>query len=109
MTFRCEDLKDAGLVLIPATSPDFAPLLSDIQERMDNPPPEVAGMTEFVRRMNVGNISSEDRATSAVLLNRSDKSIAAMELVWSYEEIGGRTYTRRRTLTFGKRLLLPFV
>lgn len=31
-----------------------------------------------------------------------------MELVWRYEEIGGRTYTGSSANTFGRALLLPF-
>jgi len=107
-TFQCEDLSSAGLVLVPVSSPDYESLLNDIQHRIDNPPPEVAGMPEMLRRFMVGRIDPDKRATSAILLNRSGKSIAMMELVWRYEEVGGRTYTRSRPENFGKRILLPF-
>lgn len=42
-TFRCEDLRSAGLILVPPSSPDYDPLLADIQRRIDHPSPEVAG------------------------------------------------------------------
>jgi hypothetical protein len=108
MTFRCEDLRSAGLVLVPAISPDYDALLADIQNRIDHPPADPQIMLPPLRKMMFGKISPEKRPTSAILLNRSDKSIAALALVWRYEEAGGRTYTRSFMNTFGNALLLPF-
>lgn len=100
-TFQCEDLKAAGLVLVPVSSPDYDALLGDIRKRIDNPPPGAP-------RMMFGKISPEKRATSAILLNKSDKSIAALQLVWVKEEFRGRKYTGSWTNAFGKTVLLPF-
>jgi len=39
VNFHCEDLQSAGLVLFPPLSPDYQPLLKDIQDRIDHPSP----------------------------------------------------------------------
>jgi len=39
MTFRCDDLRENGLILVPNTSPEYDPLLEDIQRRIENSPP----------------------------------------------------------------------
>jgi hypothetical protein len=87
MEFRCEDLRDFGLELVPPSSPDYDPLLADIQRRIKYPP--------------------EKWPLSAILLNRSEKSIAAMEVVWRYEDAGGRAWTGSHTMIFARALLLP--
>jgi len=108
MVFRCEDLRGVGLVLVPVTSPEYGPLLSEIQRRIENPAPEFADVRPIVWRVFVGTIDPTLHATSAILLNRTGKSIAALQLVWKYEEVGGRTYTRSNAARFGERILLPF-
>jgi hypothetical protein len=94
VTFQCEDLRDFGVVLIPPSSPDYEPLFADIQRRVDHP--------------------LEKRETSAILVNQSEKSVAAIDAVWHYigaiwryEDLAGRTFDGTR-LTTGHRLLLPF-
>ena len=87
MTFQCEDLRDFGLVLVPPSSPDYEPLLAEIQRRVECPP--------------------EKRETSAILINQSEKSIAAIDAVWRYEDLEGRTFDGAR-ITTGDGLLLPF-
>lgn len=108
MKFQTEDLRSAGLELVPVTSPGYEPLLKDIQQRLDNPIPEVAAWPELVRRIMFGKIDPARRDTSAILLNHSTKSIAMMELVWRYQEVGGRSYTRSRSDGSGRQILLPF-
>src|SRR5580658_5716100 len=66
MTFRCEDLRSAGLVLVPVTSPDYDALLADIQNRIDHPPVEPQIMPPPLRRMMFGKISPGKRSTSAI-------------------------------------------
>jgi hypothetical protein len=59
MTFRCEDLREFGLVLVPWSSPDEAP-------------------------------------GSATLINNSDRAIVALQLVWRYRDVNGRSWTGGR-------------
>jgi hypothetical protein len=73
VTFQCEDLSDFGLVLVPPSSPDYEPLLAEIQRRVEYP--------------------LEKRETSAILLNDRGKSIAAIDAVWRYEDIAEHTLT----------------
>ncbi len=108
VSLRCESLRDAGLVLVPPSSPDYNSLLKDIQERLDHPSPEVLAIPVQLRPFIVGTISPEKRATSAILLNNSGKSIAALELVWRYEDTNGQIYNDAWANTFGKSVLLPF-
>ena len=39
MEYRCEDLPQYGVVLLPPSLPDYAGLLADIQKRLANPIP----------------------------------------------------------------------
>jgi hypothetical protein len=87
VTFQCEDLPDFGLVLVPPSSPDYEPLFADIQRRVEHP--------------------LEKRETSAILLNDSGKSIAAIDAVWRCEDIAGHTFNGAK-ITTSDRLLLPF-
>jgi hypothetical protein len=107
MIFQCQDLKNAGVELVPVTSPDYDALFKDIQQRIDNPPAGPS-IPERLRRMMFGRISPDKRSTSAILLNKSAKSIAATALVWRYEEEGGRRYDHSFTNIFGRAVLLPF-
>ena len=106
MTFRCEDLREHGLILVPNTSPEYEPLLEDIQRRIENPPP---GMPANVHRMFVGAIDPEDRSTSAILLNQSGKPIVSMEVVWRHEQTDGRipAHTRSWNDVIGQRPSSP--
>jgi hypothetical protein len=108
MKFRCQDIRNAGLVLVPVTSPDYEPLLRDIQHRIENPVPEVAALQPRLREILLGKIDPARRATSSILLNHSGKSIAMMELVWLYEDANGRTCAKVRQEIVGKRILLSF-
>ena len=94
MTFRCEDLREHGLILVPNTSPEYDPLLEDIQRRIENPPP---GMPANLQRMFVGSIDPERRSTSAILLNQSGKTIVSFEVAWRYEQEDGQVMTGTRT------------
>lgn len=87
MTFQCEDLRDFGLVLVPQSSPEYEAPFADIQRRVDHP--------------------LEKRETSAILVNQSDKSVAAIDAVWRYEDLAGRTFDGAR-LNTGHSLLLAF-
>jgi hypothetical protein len=82
MEFRCEDLREHGVVLIPPSSPEFAGLLADIQRRLDHPvegsPPRFPGRPT--------QIHEEDRRKSAILVNISETGIAAVQQVWRYKE-----------------------
>ncbi len=94
MTFRCEDLPEYGLILVPNTSPEYDALLEDIQRRTENPP---AGMPPNLYRMWVGTVDPEKRATSAILLNQSGKPIVSMEVVWRHEQTDGRVIPQTRS------------
>jgi hypothetical protein len=94
MTFRCEDLREHGLILVPNTSTEYDPLLEDIGRRIENPPP---GMPPGLHRMLVQAIDPEKRSTSAILLNQSGETIVSMEIVWRYEQADGRIVTGTRS------------
>jgi hypothetical protein len=87
MEFRCEDLPQHGVVLIPPTSPEYDPLLADIQRRLDHP---VAGSPPPFPESWRPRISKENRAKSAILVNRSPRAIALIQQVWTFEDASGR-------------------
>src|SRR5215472_11180328 len=104
MDFHCEDLPQHGLLLVSSTSPDYAPLLADIQRRFDQPVDGSPPVPEQYRK----KISEGDRANSAILLNRNTKAVAALHVVWYFEDVAGRSYRHSRGMLSGRHLLLPF-
>lgn len=104
MEFLCEDLPQHGLVLVPPSSPEYDPLLAEIQRRLDQPPDGAPPIPEEFRP----RISDADRPTSAILLNRSPKTIAAMQAVWRFVTVTGRSYRHSRGMLSAQSLLLPF-
>jgi hypothetical protein len=104
VNFLCEDLPKHGLLLVPPASEDYDPLLSDIQRRLADPIDGSPPFPEHVRP----RISPEDRPTSAVLLNRSSKAIAALQVVWRFETQTGRSYRHSQGMLSPQGLLLRF-
>jgi hypothetical protein len=106
MEFSCEDLRDAGIVLVPPSSPEYGPLLTNIEQRLSCPP--LSALSSASSKL-MAPLNRQD-PTAAVLLNQSGKAIAAWTLVWKYEEFEGRQYSS--SYTMGSRsvpsLLLPF-
>jgi hypothetical protein len=107
MEFRCLGLPQFGLILIPPSSPEYDGMVADIQRRLDHP---VTGSPPLLPAGFQPRIASEDRDTSAVLLNRGQKPVFALTLIWNYVEVSGRFYSHTYTLGVGAfpSLLLPF-
>jgi hypothetical protein len=97
MQLRCEGLRDAGIVLIPHDSPNFARLLSDITRHIKSPPP--GGPPPLPN----GKLELPDPGdpASAILWNGSGKPLCAWTVIW---KPGGSSVF---TANFGS-LLLPF-
>jgi len=104
MEFQCEDLPQYGLSLVPSSSADYDALLSDIQQRLDHP---VDGSPPIPERHRP-TIADSDRETSAILINRSKKAIAGLEVVWRYDAAAGGSYRHASEMLSGQGLLLPF-
>lgn len=104
MNFLCEDLPKHRLVLVPPASEDYDPLLADIQRRLADP---IDGSPPLPERLRP-RISPEDRPTSAILLNRSSKAIAALQVVWRFETETGRSYRHSEGMLSPQGLLLRF-
>src|ERR1700681_573201 len=84
--FRCQDLRENGVVLISPASPRYRSLRAGIQR---------AGPS----------ISKED-PIGAILLNRSEKTIAAWSLMYRTEELSG--HVGGCNYVVGAHMLLPF-
>jgi hypothetical protein len=104
VNFLCEDLPKHGLVLVPPASEDYDSLLSDIQRRLADP---IDGSPPFPERLRP-RIPPEDRPISAILLNRSSKTIAALQVVWRFETETGRSYRHSQGMLSPRGLLLRF-
>src|SRR5258708_22982953 len=105
MEFHYKDLPQNGVTLIPPTSPEYDPLLADIQRRVDHP---VQGSPPPLPEPMRGRISEQDREASAILLNRSPNGIAAILQVWNFEDANGHTHTTSIGAGSNPSLLLPF-
>jgi hypothetical protein len=103
MEFRCEDLPDFGVILMPSTSPESAGLRADIEQRLHN---QVAGAPPLPRRTKPP--LSEDGGPFAILINRGPRAIASIEQVWSYRVAGGRVFQSSFGGGFAESVLLPF-
>jgi hypothetical protein len=90
MDFVCEDLPQYGLPLVPPTAPDYPALLNDIQRRLGQ------------------MVNAADQPTSAILLNKSARSIASLTVVWRFETAGGRSFRHAYSMLSKPALLLPF-
>jgi hypothetical protein len=104
MDFLCEDLPQYGVHLIPPSSLDYARLLAEIQRRASQP---LDGEPPFLERERV-RISDQEPATSAILLNRSGMTIAAMRTLWIYQTVTGHSYRHMRDMLPPDNVLLPF-
>ena len=110
MKFHCEDLAEAGVVLIPRDSHAFQPLCADIRRHLENPPPgsppPFPGETP--------DLPNGYEPASAILWNQSGKPICAFTLIWKYDwkDQWGDDRTTTSTHVNGvghtPSLLLPF-
>ena len=104
MSFVCEDLARHGVVLVPPSSHDYDMYLADIQRRVSTP---VEGSPPFPEGFRPRIVPTE-RSESAILLNRSAKSIAGLQVVWRFETLTGRTFRHASGMLSPRSLLLPF-
>jgi hypothetical protein len=104
IAFRCQDLPDAGLILVPPSSPDYARLLKDIQY-------QIAALPVSLRLAQLtGEVKAPgEQPNTAILLNKSAKSIVSIEVQWRYEYASGRTMSFRsfNTTPILRDFLLP--
>jgi hypothetical protein len=104
VNFLYEDLARHGVVLVPPPAQDYNRHLADIQRRANAP---VEGSPPLPERLRP-RILPEDRPTSAILLNRSPKSIVCLHVVWRFETETGRTFHHSRGMLSPKGWLLSF-
>lgn len=104
--FSCEDLPGVGLILVPPSSPEYSPLLAQINKLIEKRPFDPPYLTGLLHQRDIGEILPEYKDTSAILLNHSGKTIAALKLVWRLED-DSQIYFRYFT-QIADRVLLPF-
>ncbi len=94
-SFVARGLPNAGVDLVAPSASEYSSLLTGIERRLN-----------AFEALPFG----EKDPTAAILLNRSDKAIAAWSLIWLYEEWKGRRYTSSIVSGCGTipSLLLPF-
>jgi hypothetical protein len=100
MEYRCEDLPQYGVVLIPPSSPDYAALLADIQKRQSNPiPGSEPKPADF----------EDPSAPTMILCNRSQTAIAELSWIWKFELETGQTMRSSSMISAGDpSVLAPF-
>jgi hypothetical protein len=103
--FFYEDLPRHGVVLVLPSANDYDVLLADIQRRAEAP---VEGSPPPLPEKLRPRVNSEERPTSAILLNRSAKSIAGVHVVWRFETENGQSFRYSRGMISPKNVLLPF-
>ncbi len=101
MEYRCEDLPQYGVVLVPPSSPEYAALLADIETRLANPlPGSPPPPPDF----------EDPAAPTMILCNRSQIGIAALSWIWKFETETSRTTSSSVLIATagGPSLLKPF-
>ena len=101
MDFRCEDLPQFGVALIPPAAPGYDAYYSDILRRLDQPTP---GAPPGPRPL----IPDEYRPLSPILVNRAAVGIALIQQVWTAELAGAARGTRSIGNGINPSVLLPF-
>lgn len=104
MEFECQDLREYGVVLIPPSSPAYDPLLESVRHRLEYP---VKGSPPYTEAMK-DRIYDEDRATSAILVNRSRSAIASIQWIRKYQESSGRVAQSVSGPGMSQSIILPF-
>jgi hypothetical protein len=105
VNFLYEDLARHGVVLVPPSArDDYDRHLADIQRRANAPVEGFPPLPESLRP----RIIPEERPTSAILLNRSAKSIVGLHVVWRFKTENGWSFGHSRGMLSPKGLLLPF-
>ncbi len=101
MKFHCNDLAQAGVVLIPHDSRAFQPLCADIRKHLEAPPP--GSPPPFPDE--TPDLPDEDDPASAILWNQSGKPISAFTLIWTpgATDISGVGHYPSLLLPFGLR------
>ena len=100
-----EDQPAAGLVLVPPSAPEYDALLEDIRTRnlqMAERYPGPFGET------TAKAIAPEQRATSAILLNKRSKTLALAQILWRCVRIEGPPFNESIGWIGQRRLLLHF-
>jgi hypothetical protein len=92
------------VVLVPPSAEDYDRHLADIQRRANA---SVEGSPPLPERLRP-RIIPEKRPASAILLNRSAKSIVGLRVVWRFETETGRKFRHSHGMLSPKTLLPPF-
>jgi hypothetical protein len=102
--FRCEDLSRSGLLLVTPDSTEYGALLADILERQAHP----AKGSPHTSEENRPTISESERGMSAILINRSQRTVVSLAAVWRFDRTDGSSYRHIYELIPPDGLLLPF-
>jgi hypothetical protein len=102
-----EDAAQAGLILIPPSSPQYAALLTDIRARSIHSASRYAGQMGVLSKEHAREAFSREQDTPAVLLNRGEKPIAFIQVLWRHETADGRPYVAGCAWGGGEALLFP--
>jgi hypothetical protein len=105
---RFEDVPQAGLVLIPPSSEVYDPFLDDIRARCTRSACQYRGYPGVLSEEEAADAFSGERDTSAIFLNKNEKAIAFMQVLWRYELLDDRQYVAACAWSGGDTLLLPF-
>jgi hypothetical protein len=93
---KLEDFPQAGLVLIGPSSSDYNSLVSQIKARSSPTPPQ----SDFE--------TPEDPNRSVVFINKSEKPVALLQVLWHFAFADGREAVGACAWAGSELLLLPF-
>jgi hypothetical protein len=102
-----EDAPQAGLILIPPSSPEYAALLADIRARCIHSASQYAGQLGVLSKDHATQAFSRKQDTPAVFLNRGKKAIAFIQVLWCHETPDRRALCRGVRLGRWRSLAFP--
>ena len=100
----------AGLVLLPPATPGYEAMVTEIRDRSALTPtryigaPAGAGLQDQV----TNEMLEKQRGKSAIFLNKSEKSVAQMQVLWLYRGEDGQEIVGGSAWVGAQILLLPF-
>ena len=99
MEYRCEDLPQHNVMLVPPSDPAYAALFEDIEKTIANP---MAGSAPRFSEL-------DPTAPNMLLVNGSETVIASVSWIWKFEGEDGRTMHSSSVITSVVRsVLAPF-
>ena len=105
---RYEGVPGAGLVFVPPSTDGYAALVADIKARSLQTAVRYSGQPGFDESEIDRWESPEQRGGSVIFINRSERPVALLQILWLYSLLDGREIVGSCAWAGSEALLLPY-